>query len=141
MTINFQEILSQADQAMDSVYPDGWYPGKIEKSEIKETKSGTGAYIGIQIKSDKIGMQFCNINIKNDNPIAVQIGMSVLKTLKIATGIVQAQNPSVFSGKQIEFLLKTGKKGDQQIVAFRAPEALRAPTIKPEQTNTAEDIF
>ena len=141
MTINFQDILSQADQAMDSVYPDGWYSGIIEQSEIKDTKSGTGAYIGIRIKTGKVGTQFCNINIKNDNQIAVQIGMSVLKTLKIATGITQAPSPSVFVGKVVEFLLKTGKKGDQQIVAFRAPASSRAPEVKPEQTNTAEDIF
>ena len=65
--------------------PAGWYTVKIVEAKLKDTKSGTGQYIAVRY--DVLGPQyqgrvvFGNINIKNQNPQAEEIGRQQLGDL------------------------------------------------------------
>jgi len=128
MNINFFEIMKQADNIQDgNNLPDGWYQGTIEECEIRETKACNGNYIMVKIRDINNWVHFCNINIINPNPTAVNIGLGLLKALKGATGVMSAESPVVFEGKKIEFLLKTNKNGDQNVSGFRAVNRASIP--------------
>ena len=70
--------------------PNGTYTATIVGAEIKDTKSGTGQYISAQfaITTGKFENRriWENFNIKNDNEMAVNIGLAKLKQLFIAAG-------------------------------------------------------
>ena len=70
--------------------PNGTYPVVVDKAEVANTKSGTGQMIKVQYKiregAGSGRVIFDQFNIKNDNPKAVQIGLSQLKGMMKAFG-------------------------------------------------------
>ena len=77
-------------QEMDfSPVPNGTYPATIVSAEIKDAKSG-GQYISAQFAITAGEYEnrrvWENFNIKNDNDMAVQIGLAKLKQLFVAAG-------------------------------------------------------
>ncbi len=82
--------LSNTEVTNYAPLPDAKYVCNVTEAEIKDTKSGTGQYISAtltiaegEFEGRKI---FTNFNVKNENPKAVEIGLSQLKSLLIESG-------------------------------------------------------
>ena len=71
--------------------PAGWYQVEITSAELKDTKAGTGKYMSVGYKvtgeSHNGRMVFGNINLRNPNPKAEEIGRQQLGDLMRAVGI------------------------------------------------------
>ena len=77
-----------AERTHSLLLPAGWYVVQIVNSEIKPTKKPGGARLNLQFKvmqGDFAGrVIFAGYNVKNDNPVAVQIAMEELAELSRA---------------------------------------------------------
>lgn len=77
-----------AERTHSRVLPAGWYPVQIVNSEIKPTKTVGGARLNLQFKiigGEFVGqVLFGGYNVKNANPVAVQIAMEELAELSRA---------------------------------------------------------
>lgn len=101
--------------------PVGDYKVAIVDSEERETKSGTGTYLRLVLevldgphKGRKI---FENLNLVNENPIAVRIARAELKAICVACGGLQPQDSSELHG--IPMIVSLGQRkredtGDMQ---------------------------
>ena len=71
--------------------PAGWYGAEVIKSEVKQTRAKTGKYLSLQFKildEEYEGrLIFCNLNLVNPNPQAVEIAQRELKSICVACGI------------------------------------------------------
>jgi hypothetical protein len=83
------------------VLPVGWYRAEIVGSEMKETKRGDGSYLALQYRilgpasgGDQYENRrvFCNLNLNNQNPKAVEIAERHLGDICRATGILTVNN-------------------------------------------------
>ena len=85
--------------------PAGWYTVVVNGAEIKNTKAGTGQYIAIRY--DVTGpthqgrVVFGNLNIKNPNPKAEEIGRQQLGELMRAIGLSTVQDTDQLIGGQL----------------------------------------
>lgn len=74
-----------AEDAVFSTLPAGWYEAELVKSELKTTKDGAGKYLAFKFKvingKHDGRFVFTNINIVNKNDIAVRIAQSDLKAI------------------------------------------------------------
>src|SRR5690554_5309911 len=79
-TFNAQEL--PQDQGSFDPIPAGWYTATIAGAELRQTKAGTGEYIAVQYNvtgpSHEGRVMFGNLNIRNPNPKAEEIGMRQL---------------------------------------------------------------
>jgi hypothetical protein len=77
-------------EVQDDILPAGDYLAEAIKTEFKETKSGTGQYLSIAFKilegSFKDRLIYTNLNVINDNPVAVNIAVGSLKKIYVAAG-------------------------------------------------------
>lgn len=84
--------LQNAEMADYSPVPAGTYKVQCDKSESKTTRDGTGTYISAQftIVSDnyKGRKLFHNFNVKSKSTQAQSIGLSELKSLLLAGGVM-----------------------------------------------------
>lgn len=107
--INFDARSVQPDQGFD-VLPAGWYKALVEKSDVKPTKDGSGAYVSVEYKI--IDGQFSGrkifgrFNIQNANPMAVEIGYKQLSALAHAVGVLQVQDSSQLHNIPLQIRLK-----------------------------------
>lgn len=80
-----------AERTHVSVVPPGWYVMQIVDSKIVPTKTPGGARLNLQFKilqGDFAGrMVFQGYNVKNANPVAVNIAMEELAELSKAVGV------------------------------------------------------
>lgn len=80
-----------AERQHNSLMPAGWYVVQIVNSEIKPTKTPGGARLNLQFKimqGDFAGrVMFGGYNVKNANPVAVQIAMEELAELSRAVKV------------------------------------------------------
>lgn len=83
----------------------------ISSAEIKNTKAGDGKYVKCSFKviSDEYNGRiiFVNYNIKNNNPVAVEIGMGEMKRMMQACGIT-SQHPELKDLMDKKVCLKLG---------------------------------
>ena len=99
-TFNADE-LPQGNGNYDTL-PPGWYTANITAAELKPTKDGTGQYI--KIRYDITGpthqgrVVFGNINIKNANPKAEEIGRMALGNLMRAIGLAKVTDTDQLIG-------------------------------------------
>jgi len=74
----------------DDIIPAGQYLAEITKSEMKDTKSGTGKYLSVGFKlldgPGQGSMVYTNLNLVNDNDVAVQIANQTLAKICAAVG-------------------------------------------------------
>jgi hypothetical protein len=99
----FDATQVEPDNGRVGAIPKGWYPAMVEKTEIKPTTGGTGAYIAVQFgvvdgayKGSKI---FTNFNIQNDNEKAVEIGRKQLSSLCHAVNVLQMTDTDQLKNK------------------------------------------
>jgi len=96
-----------------NLLPAGWMDGYIESAEIRDTKSGTGQYIYIAWRTlDGQHLVHDHINIKNDNPVAVGIGLHILSTIARALGMESIDDTEQLNGREIAVRLAIEEAGE-----------------------------
>ena len=89
--------------------PAGWYSVKVTGAELKNTKAGTGQYIAVRY--DVLGpthqgrVVFGNLNIKNPNPKAEEIGRQQLGDLMRAIGLAKVTDTDQLIGGTLQIKL------------------------------------
>jgi hypothetical protein len=96
-----------------STLPDGWYTVTIKSAEVQNTKAGNGQYI--KVRFDVIGeshagrVVFCNLNIRNPNPKAEEIGRQQTGELLRAIGLATATDTDQLVGGNLSIKVTTRK--------------------------------
>ena len=82
--------------------PAGWYTARITNAELKATKAGTGQYIAIlydiEGPTHNGRIVFGNINIRNPNIKAEEIGRQQLGELMRAVGLAKVNDTDQLIG-------------------------------------------
>ena len=96
--------------------PAGWYTATISQAELKDTKAGNGQYIKLRYDitgpSHQGRVVFGNLNIKNANPKAEEIGRQQLGDIMRAIGLAKVTDTDQLIGGQIG--IKLSIKDDAQ---------------------------
>lgn len=126
--------------------PAGWYPVEIASAELRDTKAGTGKYmsVGYRVTGDAYGgrVVFGNINLRNPNPKAEEIGRQQLGDLMRAVGLARLTDTDELIGMVCQIKLAVRKDeqyGDSNDVkahkAFGASAPPAAAAAKPQQSS------
>lgn len=123
--LNFDATAVEPTAAFEAL-PAGWYDARIDESEMKPTKDGSGAYLKLRfsIIGGKYDNQkvFQNLNLRNANPTAVEIAMRNLSAIAHAVGVLQVQNSAQLHGIPLKIKIKvrkdpTGQYGDSNEIS------------------------
>jgi len=125
--INVAE-LPQSDSNYDPI-PAGWYPAVIKEAELKDTKTGTGQLI--KVRYDVVGenhagrVVFGNLNIRNANPKAEEIGRQQLGELLRAIGLATATDTDQLVGGSLSIKVAIreasgGYEAQNEVKGFKA---------------------
>ena len=105
-----------AGQSDYAPLPPGWYTVRITEADIKETKAGTGNYIKVRydvLDGTHAGrVVFGNLNLRNPNPKAEEIGRQQLSRLMLAMGLTQVTDTDQLIGGELSIKLAI-QKSDQ----------------------------
>lgn len=108
--------------------PAGWYTAVVNGAEIKVTKAGTGKYIAVRYDITGPCYQgrviFGNLNIKNPNPKAEEIGRQQLGELMRAIGLPAVQDTDQLIGGQL--MIKLDVRESEQYGASNDVKAYKA---------------
>ena len=101
--------------------PKGWYLAEIVKTEMKDTKAGTGKYLTCQFKvlePEEFAKRyvFNLMNLVNPNQVAVEIAQKELASLCEACGLDEIEDSTELHGIPIGIQLKI-KPGDANYAA------------------------
>lgn len=122
-----------------SPLPDGWYAVTISEADVKQTKAGTGSYIKMRLDvtgpSHQGRVIFSNLNLRNPNPKAEEIGAQQLGELMRAIGLPRLEDTDQLIGRSLSVKVTTRSSpeyGDQnEVKAYKAignaPAAASAP--------------
>jgi hypothetical protein len=106
--------------------PAGWYQCAIERAELKDTKSG-GQMISVMYKilgpSHEGRTFFGNINIKNANPQAEEIGRQELGSIMRAANLPELTDTDQLMGVNLD--VKTKIEKSEQYGDKNAPAGFR----------------
>lgn len=108
--------------------PAGWYTVTITQADLKDTKAGGGQYI--KLRYDVTGpthqgrVVFGNLNIKNANPKAEEIGRQQLGEVMRAIGLAKVTDTDQLIGGQIS--IKLDVKQDAQYGASNEVKGFRS---------------
>lgn len=118
--------------------PAGWYTATISAAELRDTKAGTGNYISIRF--DVTGpahegrVVFTNLNLKNPNPKAEEIGRAQLDSLMRAIGLSSVEDTDQLIGGtcSIKCSIRLSEEwGDSnEIKAYKAIDGSTPPMPK-----------
>jgi hypothetical protein len=119
------------------VLPAGWYSATISKADVKPTKAGTGEYINICYSITGPTHQgrtvWGNINIRNPNPKAEEIGRQQLGELMRAIGVGKVSNTDQLIGKDlmIKLTVRDDDKSIEQneVRGFKAVQGGQVPSL------------
>jgi hypothetical protein len=82
--------------------PDGEYEVVITKSQNKPTKAGTGSYLELQMQvvSGEYAKRtlWQRLNLKNPNPVAVEMAKRELSSICHATGVLRPKSKEELHG-------------------------------------------
>lgn len=99
-----------------SPLPAGWYSATISGAEVKETKAGTGEYIAVKYSitgpTHEGRVIFGNLNIKNQNPKAEEIGRQQLGEIMRAIGLARVTDTDQLIGGNL--VIKLDVKADEK---------------------------
>jgi hypothetical protein len=144
--LNFNRKNAPESTSSFDLIPDGFYRAEIVASEMKQTKAGTGSYISLRFKLDGNpkfdGRQlFCNLNIDNPNPKAVEIAQRQLADIMECCGVQEVEDSEELHGKPMLIKVRTRKGNGQyddqnEIKGFKpvnsgAPAASTTSTAAP----------
>jgi len=115
--------------------PAGWYTVTITQSELKPNKAGTGQYI--KLRYDVTGpthqgrVVFGNLNIKNPNQKAEEIGRQQLGDIMRAIGLAKVTDTDQLIGGNLSIKLDVKndeKYGDSnEVKGFKSVSGSAAP--------------
>ena len=126
--------------------PEGFYNATITQAELKPTNDGTGQYIKIRLDitgpSHQGRVVFSNLNIKNANAKAEEIGRQQLGDIMRAIGLSKVTDTDQLIGSSVNIKLairaartdeKTGKtyEASNDVKGYRAINGGAAPAFKP----------
>lgn len=110
--------------------PAGWYTATISQAELKDTKAGTGQYIKLRYDitgpSHQGRVVFGNLNIKNPNPKAEEIGRADLGEIMRAIGLGKVSDTDELIGGQLG--IKLAIKEDAQYGASNEVKGYKSLT-------------
>lgn len=109
--------------------PAGWYTATIAKAELVETQSKTGQYI--KVRYDIVGpshagrVVFGNLNIRNENPKAEEIGRQQMGDVMRAIGLAKLSDTDQLVGGSLDIKLSIRAAIEQyeaqnEVKGFRA---------------------
>jgi hypothetical protein len=121
--------------------PAGWYTATISQAELKDTKAGNGQYIKLRYDitgpSHQGRVVFGNLNIKNPNQKAEEIGRQQLGDIMRAIGLAKVTDTDQLIGGQIGIKLDVKQdaqygasnevKGFKSVSGSAAPVAASMP--------------
>lgn len=140
-TINVND-LPQSEHGNFDPLPEGWYTVKITGAELKTTKSGNGQYIAVRYDvlapTHQGRVVFGNLNIRNANPKAEEIGRKQLGELMRAIGLTSVTDTDQLVGGVCEIKLvirqQEGYEPSNDVKAYKsngaAPVAAPAPAAQ-----------
>jgi hypothetical protein len=108
--------------------PAGWYTVTISQAELKDTKAGNGQYI--KLRYDVTGpshqgrVVFGNLNIKNPNQKAEEIGRQQLGDIMRAIGLAKVTDTDQLIGNSLS--IKLDVKQDAQYGASNEVKGFRS---------------
>lgn len=125
--------------------PAGWYTCTISQAELKATKAGNGQYIKLRYDitgpSHQGRVVFGNLNIKNANPKAEEIGRQQLGEIMRAIGLAKVADTDQLIGGQIGIKLDIKQdaqygasnevRGFKSVSGSVAPSVTAAPASAP----------
>lgn len=127
--------------------PAGWYTATISQSELKATKEGNGQYIKLRYDitgpSHQGRVVFGNLNIKNANPKAEEIGRQQLGDIMRAIGLAKVTDTDQLIGGQIGIKLQIKEDAQygasNEVKGFKSVSGSVAPAaaIPQGQSNSA----
>jgi hypothetical protein len=127
--------------------PAGWYTATISQSELKATKAGNGQYIKLRYDitgpSHQGRVVFGNLNIKNANPKAEEIGRQQLGDIMRAIGLAKVTDTDQLIGGQIAIKLEVKEDAQygasNEVKGFKSVSGSAAPAaaIPQVQSNAA----
>ena len=126
--------------------PAGWYTASISGADARDTKKGTGKYIAVRF--DIIGPEYqgrvvwCNLNTRNPNQQAEEIGRRQLGTIMRAIGLAKLEDSDQLLGGtlQIKVTVINDKNygPGNEVKGFKAANGSAPPAVsEPEPTATA----
>lgn len=125
--------------------PAGWYPVEIVSAELKETKAGTGKYMSVGYKvtgeSHTGRTVFGNINLRNPNPKAEEIGRQQLGDLMRSVGLARLTDTDQLIGMvcQIKLAIRKDEQyGDSNDVKAHKAYGAAPPTAAPARPNVQQ---
>lgn len=122
--------------------PPGWYHANITGAELKSTKAGNGQYIAVRYDitgpTHQGRVVFGNLNIKNPNPKAEEIGRQQLGEIMRAIGLAKVTDTDQLIGGSLQIKLEIrtqeGYAPNNDVKGFKAtsgsvptPAAASAP--------------
>ena len=120
--------------------PAGWYNVSITNAEAKDTKAGNGVYISVRF--DVTGpthegrVVFTNLNIKNPNPKAEEIGRQQLDSMMRAIGVGKVEDTDQLVGGNCAVkvsIRRSEEWGDSnEVKAYKAIDGSSPPMPKAE---------
>jgi hypothetical protein len=121
--------LSQVKESGPSIVPTGSYDVVCDDAVVKDTKSGGGQYINAKFRivgGEYDGRTLFNMfNIANQNPKAVEIGLSQLKSFMKAAGVTDLKLNSVLDLVGLRALavvkVKTDDFGEKSTISYFKP--------------------
>lgn len=116
--------------------PAGWYTCTISQAELKDTKAGNGQYIKLRYDitgpSHQGRVVFGNLNIKNANPKAEEIGRQQLGEIMRAIGLAKVTDTDQLIGGQIAIKLEIKQDAQygasNEVKGFKSVSGSPAPT-------------
>ena len=143
----FDASTVQVAQGQYEPLPAGWYQAKITDSELRTTKAGNGQYIAVRYDiagpTHQGRVVYGNLNIKNPNPKAEEIGRQQLAELMGAIGLTKVRDTDQLIGGELEIKLairKSEQYGDSNDVkGYKSIAGSVAPALStPEPQGAAK---
>ena len=108
--------------------PPGWYHANITGAELKSTKAGNGQYIAVRYDitgpTHQGRVVFGNLNIKNPNPKAEEIGRQQLGEIMRAIGLAKVTDTDQLIGGSLQIKLEIrtqeGYEPSNDVKGFKA---------------------
>ncbi len=111
-TFNVDELPADSGGNFEPL-PAGWYQVTVAGAELKTTKAGTGEYIAVRYDvvapTHQGRVVFGNLNIKNQNPKAEEIGRQQLGNLMRAIGLTSVTDTDELIGGSCSIKLSVTK--------------------------------
>lgn len=108
--------------------PAGWYSATITGSDLRTTKAGTGQYIAVRYDitgpTHQGRVVFGNLNIRNPNPKAEEIGRQQLGELMRAIGLSKVSDTDQLIGGSLSIKLdvrqQEGYEPNNEVRGYKA---------------------